>query len=992
MNDTLLMRAAPLRAAAAVSALLLAVESRALEPARLIGQYAHEVWLPRDGLPASPINSILQTRDGYLWLATHSGLARFDGVRFVVLDARTAPELTADSFWVLAEDARGGLWIGTEGRGLYGHRDGRFTSYLRDSGLVHRSIRSLAPGPEGVWVGTYGDGLQLLTDAGFERRPLPDGHIRAILLDHSGRLWVGTQHGLVRTAAEPRSELTVFGHRDIQSDIVTSLWEDRRGALWVGTDAGLSRFAEGKWTSYAKGETFAAGAVNALLEDRHGNLWIGTTAGLYRFQSGRFSRFAKMDGLSDDEVLSLYEDREGSLWVGTREGLNRFWDTPFFPLASDEVPFMDATRSLCATRDGSVWINTDKRGLHRLKDGLVRTFTTRQGLYRDSGGPLYEGRDGSLWIGTQGGLTQLKDGRLTPYPIEGGLYVSAISEDDQGLILALAQSGGRPLRRFQGGRSGPYSLRDGSTVSGIPYVYCLLAGEKGTLWLGTTEGLGRIQEGQYSRKLAEEGVHAIYQDRTGTLWLATRAGLVRYRDEKATRYTREQGLPCEWLTGIAEDDSGRLWLSSSRGIFRVARSQLEEVAAGKAGQLSVDSYGVDDGIRSLDSDRTSQPNVIRDPNGKLWFAGPRGPSVVDPRGLSPNTVTPPVVIESVLADARPVRPGEELPPGRTDFEIQYTALSFRAPGKVQFKYELEGLDEDWVEARTRRVAHYTRIPPGRYRFRVKACNDSGLWNEEGASVSFTLAPRFYQTWTFFFLAVLALGSSAALLLRINVRRGMRQVEERFNTILAERTRMAHEFHDTFEQSLIGIKLQLEAAAAASQETAARHLSRAYELTLQSVSEAHHSIWALRSGILEHQDLDAALAALVRQATAETRIRCQVRADSMPLPQELKDQILRIAQEAITNAVRHGRPANLAVHLTYERGSVRLRVRDDGCGFDTEEASRRKDGRFGLLGMRERAERLGGQISVRSRKGEGTEIEVTVPIGARGGHVGRAKNA
>jgi len=365
---------------------------------------------------------------------------------------------------------------------------------------------------------------------------------------------------------------------------------------------------------------------------------------------------------------------------------------------------------------------------------------------------------------------------------------------------------------------------------------------------------------------------------------------------------------------------------------------------------------------------------------------------VDPLRLAPNTVIPPVVIESVLADAQPVGPDEELPPGHTDFEFQYTALSFRAPGKVQFKYKLEGLDEDWMEARTRRVAHYTRIPPGRYRFRVKASNDSGLWNEEGASVSFSLAPRFYQTRTFSFLAVLALVLSAWLLLRINVRRGMREVENRFDTILAERTRMAHEFHDTFEQSLIGIKLQLEAAAAASQERAARHLGRAYELTLQSVSEAHHSIWALRSGVLEHQELDAALSALVRQVTAETGIRCEVHGSSLPLPQEVKDQILRIAQEAITNAVRHGRPANVAVQLSCEQGSVRLRVRDDGCGFDLEDASHRNGGRFGLLGMRERSEGLGGQMSLRSRKGEGTEIEVTVPIGSGGGNVGRSKHA
>ena len=976
----------------ALSALLLAAESDALEPARLIGQYAHEVWLPRDGLPASPINSILQTRDGYLWLATHSGVARFDGVRFVVLDTRTAPELKADSFWVLGEDATGRLWIGTEGRGLYSQREGRFTSYLVDSNLVHRSIRSLSPGREGVWVGTYGDGLQLYARGRFQLRPLPDGHIRAILVDRGGRLWVGTQRGLVRTASEAQAEVTVFGHRDISSDIVTSLCEDRSGALWVGTDAGLSRLAQGKWTSYTKEKAFAGGAVNALLEDRDGNLWVGTAAGLYRFQGGRFSRFAKSDGLSDDEVLSIYEDREGSLWVGTREGLNRFWDTPFFPLASDQGPFMDATRSLCTTRDGSLWINTDKRGLYRFKDGLVRRFTSRQGLYRDSGGPLYEGRDGSLWVGTQGGLTQFKDGLLRPYPIEGGRYVSAISEDDEGLIVAVTQNGSRPLHRFQAGKISPYRLRDGSTPSGIPYVYCLSAGKDGPLWLGTTQGLGRIEEGRYSLTLAEEGVHSIYQDRTGTLWLATRAGLVRYRDQRATRYTREQGLPGEWLTGIAEDDRGYLWLSSSRAIFRVARSQLDDLSAGKAARLSGDSYGVDDGIRSLDSDRTSQPNVIRDQSGKLWFVGPRGPSTVDPLRLSPNTVIPPVVIESVRADAQPVGPDEALPPGHTDFEFQYTALSFRAPGKVQFKYKLEGLDEDWMEAGTRRVAHYTRIPPGRYRFRVKASNDSGLWNEEGASVSFSLAPRFHQTRTFSLLAAVALVTSAWLLLRINVRRGMREVESRFDTILAERTRMAHEFHDTFEQSLIGIKLQLEAAAAASQERAARHLGRAYELTLPSVSEAHHSIWALRSGVLEHQELDAALSALVRQVTAETGVRCEVHGSSLPLPQEVKDQILRIAQEAITNAVRHGRPANVTVQLTCEQGSVRLRVRDDGCGFDLEDASRRNGGRFGLLGMRERSERLGGQMSLRSRKGEGTEIEVTVPIGPGGGNVGRSKHA
>jgi signal transduction histidine kinase len=548
--------------------------------------------------------------------------------------------------------------------------------------------------------------------------------------------------------------------------------------------------------------------------------------------------------------------------------------------------------------------------------------------------------------------------------------------------VAVARGEDIPLRRFEKGQLTDYLLQDGKPLRGIHYIYSISAGTKGTLWLATTQGLGRLRDGRYALEYGDGGVYSAYEDRTGTVWLATQTGLVRSRDGKSMAFTRAQGVPCDWLTGLTEDDGGYLWMMCSQGVVRVQRRALDDVAEGRTKSVVADTYGQSDGLRALDSARTTPPNVIRDGSGRLWFVGPKGPSIADPSALPVNDVAPPVAIESVLADRQPVRNGDALPPGRSTFELQYTALSFRAPSRVEFQYKLEGLDRSWVDAGTRRIAYYSRIPPGSYRFRVKARNDSGVWNEEGASISFSLAPHFYQTAVFRVAVVLALGFGVWLLLRFRVRRSVQQVEDRFNTILAERNRMAHEFHDTFEQSLIGIKLQLEAAATvpSGSEASGHHLRRAYDLTLQSVSEAHHSIWALRSGILEYQELEPALWALARQVSAERAVACRVEAEGepVPLPQDAKDQVLRIAQEAITNAVRHGRPANVVVVLTYEKDAVRLRVRDDGTGFDVAEGPSRNGGRFGLLGMRERAQRLGGQLTVNSRTGEGTTVELELP--------------
>ncbi len=766
----------------------------ALDPGKAITQYMHDAWQTEQGLPQNTVTAIVQTPDGYLWLGTREGLVRFDGVRFTVLDTRTVPELGHNWVRCLLADRGGRLWIGTSGGGLV-RRDGeRFTRYAERDGLPSEQVSALLEDRHGrLWVGTEGGGLARSEGNRFVREPSREAlgaSVRAIVEDESG-LWVATEAGLARLHD---GTLTSFApEQGLSRRSVRSLLRDRQGVLWIGTDAGLNRLQDGRFRVFTTGQGLSHDVVVALREDREGNLWIGTDGGgLNRLKDGVFSAFTTRQGLSNDTVYAIHEDPEGSLWIGTNLGLNRFRDGRFTAFGSREGLSSDFARAVYQDRQGSLWIGTEGGGLNRLKEGLFTAFTTRQGLSNDIVFALLEDREGSLWIGTDSGLNRFRNGRFEVFTANMGMSndsVLALHEDREGSLWIGTYAGG--LNRRKDGRFTAFTTKDGLSNDTVNVIH---EDRQGNLWIGTRGGgLNRLKDGRFSVFTTKQGlsdnlVFAIHEDREGSLWIGTYGGgISRLKDGRFTAITRKQGLFDDVIHRIIEDGRGDVWMSSNTGICRVSKRDLDEVANGQRAQLRSVVYGTADGMRSAECNGGASAGLItRD--GRLWFPTIRGVIRIDPKHLPTNPLRPPVVIEEVRVDEEVVdRSGPlRLRPGTQTLEVHYTALSLVTPAAVRFRYRLEGFDEAWVEAGSRRTAYYTKLPHGTFRFHVIASNNDGLWNETGASLAVTVAPRFHETLWFRSLGVFSLALAGPAFHRIRVRRLNRQKTE-LERLVAERT-------------------------------------------------------------------------------------------------------------------------------------------------------------------------------------------------------------
>jgi PAS domain S-box-containing protein len=790
---------APLLAALFLPVLLWA-EVRALDPSKAITQYNHDIWQTEEGLPQNSVKAIVQTRDGYLWLGTQAGLARFDGVHFTVFNQRNTAAIKNSNVLALLEDHAGNLWIGTYGGGLVRLKDGQFTNFTTKEGLPNDVIYTLYEDRErNLWIGTHGGGLSRWREGKFTTFTTKDGlshnFVRALCEDRAGYLWIGTDGGgLSRFKDGKFSSLT---KKDgLASNIVLSLYEDRQGSLWIGTyDGGLSRWQHGEFTTYTKKDGLASNAILAIYEDRAGNLWVGAYGGgLNRLQGKSFTAFTAKEGLSDAGVRCLYEDREGSLWIGTHSGgLNRLRDGKFTSFTTKEGLSNDLVFPIYEDRAGNLWIGTEGSGLNRLKDGRVTVYTTKDGLANNFVWSLHEGRDGSLWIGTGSGLSRLKDGRFTTYTTREGLsndMIWALYESQDGSLWIGTFGGG--LNRLKDGKVTAYTRKDGLPDVGVRYIH---EDRAGNLWVGTNSGgLAQFRDGKFTTFTTREGltsdnIRSLHEDQQGNLWIGTLSGLNRLQNGRVTAYTTKEGLFDDLIWQILEDGQGNLWLSSSRGIFRVSRQELDAFAQGKSRTITSVAYGKADGLKSSQGNGGAQPMGWKSRDGRFWFSTVKGVAMIDPQQIKTNELPPPVFIEQALVNGRalPLNERIQLPPDQEKFEFHYTGLSLLAPGKVWFKTKLEGFDQDWVEVGTRRVAYYTNLPPGQYRFRVQACNNDGVWNETGASLDFYLAPRFYQTRTFYALCALAalLLGAGLYLLRI---RHLKAREKELVRLVAERTR------------------------------------------------------------------------------------------------------------------------------------------------------------------------------------------------------------
>ena len=959
----------------------------ALDPQRELSQFGHEVWLTENGLPQNTVHAITQTKDGYVWIATEGGLARFDGINFTVFDKQNTPQLHSNYIRTLLEDRWGALWIGTA-EGLIRMQQGKFTAFATGDGLPNDSIQSLHEDREGnLWVATAA-GLGLLKGNAVTtftpRERLIGGSIQALFEDAEGGLWIGTPYGL---SLFKDGKFANYTARDgLGSNSVRAITQDRAGRLWFGTLSGLSLLSGGRFTTYRMQDGLPSDRIMALYPNKDGSLLIGTGSGLIKFKDNHFTGFTAGDALSSSTILSLLEDLEGNLWIGTESGgVSLLKDTKFTTYTVKNGLSSDLVKSIYGNRNGDIWIGTDGGGLNLLRDSRFTNFTTRNGLSNSVVLALFGDDVGNLWAGTPEGLNRFSNGKFTTFTSAAGLandYVRSIYKDHNGYLWVGTRGG---LTRIKDGIFKSYTEADGLPNDLVNTLY---EDAEGNIWIGTLGGLSRFKNEDFTTFTTTDGltsnlITSLHEDSDGAIWIGTNGGgLNRLKDGKFTAYTTRNGLLDDVVYSVLEDSGNNLWLGCSKGIFRVSKKELNELANGHTASITPVAYGTADGMLTRECSGGGAPAGWKSTDGKLWFATIKGVAMIDPERIRINEQAPPVVIEQLRIDDQSIAPSEktEMPPGKTRFDFYYTAPSFVAPEKVRFKYKLEGFDADWIDSGTRRIAYYTNLRPGNYRFRVIASNNDGVWNQTGASFGFYLKPYFYQTYLFYALCILGLALLAWQLYRFRVNR----MEAQFRAVLAERTRIAREIHDNLAQEMLGISVQLEVVARtlpASAEVAKTHLDRVRMLVRHGIAEARRYVWDLRSQALERSDLPTALTETVRRLTNETDIqsKVEVRGTFRPLTRLVEENLLRIGQEAINNAVNHAQAQWIFVSLGFDAKRVRLSVRDDGLGFDFQAAGSGGSGHFGLVGMRERAEQIGGTLSIQGANGSGTEVVIEVPI-------------
>jgi signal transduction histidine kinase/ligand-binding sensor domain-containing protein len=723
---------------------------RALDPHKRIDQYGHDSWTSQRGLPGEAVYQILQTKDGYLWIRTGSGLTRFDGVRFVSMDGEIGEELVK----AIVLGADGDLLVRTTSRTLI-YRNRQFSDYLPPAPLPEGGARALFEtrnhevlvGADDFIYRLDGGGAHLLRDH--------TAFIGAFLEDHTGKTLIGAAR---RLFIYDDGQLSWEFDAKAFSSSISGLMEDRTHRIWAATSNGLFRLDGYPAMLKPFQQPGLQQEANAVLEDRQGNIWVGTrNTGIVRITNGEVSAsLDSLGGLSDSDVLSLFEDREGSIWIGTTGGLDRLRDAKLTTFTVKEGLTRNSVKSAIVARDGSLYAFCDAGGLVRIAGDRIVPFAHNAQLPSQWGEALYQSSDGSIWMGTGYGLSRIKDGKVTVYGGDRHFsdnFVSAIAEDNESLIVANSEDG---VFRFKDGKVSPFTIRGQTTpiTKGV-YVFTMYYDRFGTLWAGTASGLFKFAAGQppqaARRSEAYLQVTSIFDDGRGNLWMGGRLpGLVQYRvaDGRVTHFTKRDGLFNGFASHVLGDDDGNLWISTENGIYQARRKDLEEFANGRTTYVTSTVYGLADGMKTTEaSDTAAQPGGARTPDGRLWFTTLKGLVVVDPKHLIHNGFIPPVAVEAVIADGvrLPVGATLKISPGMRNIEFHYTALSLRVPERVRFRYQLEGYDHEWVDAGVRWVAYYTSLRPGKYLFRVIASNDDGVWNEQGARVSVLLQPHYYQT-------------------------------------------------------------------------------------------------------------------------------------------------------------------------------------------------------------------------------------------------------
>jgi signal transduction histidine kinase/ligand-binding sensor domain-containing protein len=958
-------------------------------------QYRFNHWTTESGLPQNSVRSIIQTRDGYLWFTTLDGLVRYDGAQFRVFDKGNTPAMQSNRCFALIEDPEGALWIATEDGGVVRYKDGAFASYTTREGLGSNTVTSIGLDPQGSLLVYTAPTVARWTGERFRKWQPPMGEPSMGLMHRasSGTMWFCDHAGLHRVKDGQSSVFQI----DIASDAMTALYEDRDRRLWIGTNAGrIVTFMDGQTRDVPVKIVGFPGYVTTMIQDSRGDIWIGTSkAGLIRVRGGQAAIYNTANGLSDNNVVSIFEDREGTVWVGTgNRGINRVSRQIISVYTSKDGLAGNNVYPIYQDAAGAIWIGAN--GFSRFSNGGFKTYLPRDGLRFFDVMSICEDQEGRLWLGAVGGLSYMKDGRFIDFtpriPLPAFNYnVWCIHQARDGALWFGTDHG---LIKYK-----DEALRLYTSVDGLAGddVKCIHEDAGGILWFGTYGGLSYLKAGVFTRLTESEGlasnrVRTIQEDPDGTLWIGTYdGGFSQYKDGRFINYTAADGLFSNGAFQIIDDLRGNLWITSNRGIYRVSREQLDEFAHHKIKSITCVAYGPEDGLMNSECNGGRQPAGIRARDGKLWFPTQGGVAVVDLANLTENSLPPPVKIEDVILNREPVTFSHEvrIDPGKENIEIHYTGLSFIKPEQVRFKYKLEGLDPEWVEAGSRRAAYYSYLPPGNYTFVVMAANSDGVWSNRSESLRIVVLPPFWRTWWFITLTAAAAAAAAFAVYRrrISALERANAIQEAFSRQLidsqeSERKRIAAELHDSLGQNLLVIKnwAMLALGKLREQDRAQPELSEISTATSLAISEVREISYNLRPHLLDEVGLSEALRSMVKRIGAASEVAFSVDIDPIDrlFPNEAEIGIYRILQEACNNIVRHSRATNASVAVKRGAHEVVLQIGDNGIGLDHHPGAAGRKG-FGLLGMSERARMLGGRLIAQSGPGQGTTIEVKLPL-------------
>jgi len=994
----------------------------ALNPSLDITQYAHKAWTVQDGFFKGNIYAIAQTPDGYLWLGTEFGLFRFDGVSGVPWQSPTGQHLPDQNINALLGARDGTLWIGTF-NGLATMSGGKLT---RRPELDGRFVESLLEDHEGtVWVGALfspaarPNGLLCAMRTGSAQCYGKDGTfgiaVPGLLEDSSGNLWAKAASGLWRWKPGPPQR---YATPPLE---VSALNKTDDGRLVIAVrGGGLLQFTGDKVEPFPVRSAMHPKALlgdrdvdaNKLLLDRDGGLWIGTVErGLIHLHRGRTDVFRRSDGLSGDVVLSLFEDREGNIWVSTTGGLDRFRELPVTTISVKQGLSSDASQSVLAGADGSIWVGTHD-GLTRWKNEQITIFRKASGLPDDMLQSLFQDDRGRVWAATDHGLAYFKDGR----------FVALDAARSESVHLLHFITGDRAGNLWLSEHQSLWHLLDGRFVERIPWsqqgrdccASVLLSGpEPGGVWLGWwgDGGLSYFKDGKtrasYSAAdgLGRGHVVGLQLDHDGALWAATEeGGLSRIKDGRIATLTSRKGLPCDTIHWSIEDDDRSFWLYTGCGLVRITRTELDAWIADPKHRVETTVWDAAEGVRLRSAAAsTFGPRVAKSSDGRIWFVTGEGVQVVDPRHLAVNKLRPPVHIEQISADGKPyqLKQRMHLPAKLRDVWIDYTALSLTAPEKVHFKYKLEGQDRDWKEVINDREAQYSNLPPRNYRFRVIASNNSGVWNETGDTLEFSIEPAYYQTNWFRASVVAAFFLGLWGLYRLRVYQIAREFNAQLEGGVNERLRVARDLHDTLLQSFQAALVQMQAARnlfSRRPEQAAQRLDDAITMAAGAIAEGRGAIQQLRGQVADPSDLEKLLSTAGEDLAGSQEVqehpasfRLIVEGERRPLKPLLHDEVCRIARELLRNAFHHAQASQIEAEIRYEERRLCVIVRDNGKGIDPEVLKAGgREGHWGLAGIRERAKRTGAQVDFWSETGAGTEVQLTVPasIAYQGNHTKR----